>query len=46
MKKKVKSTYEEFIEEDEQKALLDKEYQELFLSALLMEAMELNHISV
>ena len=29
MKKKAKSTYEEFIENNEQKALLDKEYQEL-----------------
>lgn len=46
MKKKVKSTYEEFIENDEQKALLDAEYKELLLSELLMAAMEHNHLSV
>lgn len=46
MKKKVKSTYEELIEDDEQKALLDKEYKELLLSELLMAAMEHDHVSV
>lgn len=46
MKKKAKSTYEEFIENDEQKALLDKEYKELLLSELLIAAMEHDHISV
>src|ERR1700730_6063492 len=46
MKKKAKSTYEEFIEDDEQKALLDKEYKELLLSELLLAAMEHDHISV
>jgi len=46
MKKKVKSTYEEFIEDDEQRALLDKEYKELLLSELLIAAMEHDHISV
>jgi len=46
MKKKAKSTYEEFIEDDEQQALLDKEYKELLLSELLMAAMEHDHISV
>ena len=46
MKKKAKSTYEEFIEDSEQQALLDKEYKELLLSELLMAAMEHDHISV
>ena len=46
MKKKAKSTYEEFIEDDKQKALLDKEYKELLVSELLMAAMEHDHISV
>jgi DNA-binding Xre family transcriptional regulator len=46
MKKKAKSTYEKFIEDDEQQALLDKEYKELLLSELLMAAMEHDHISV
>lgn len=46
MKKKAKSTYEEFIEDDEQKALLNKEYKELLLSELLIAAMEHDHISV
>jgi transcriptional regulator with XRE-family HTH domain len=46
MKRKAKSTYEEFIEDDEQKDLLDKEYKELLLSELLIAAMEHDHISV
>jgi DNA-binding Xre family transcriptional regulator len=46
MKKKAKSTYEQFIEDDEQKDLLDKEYKELLLSELLIAAMEQDHISV
>lgn len=46
MKKKAKSTYEEFIEDDEQKALIDKEYKELLLSELLLAAMDHDHISV
>lgn len=46
MKKKAKSTYDKFIEDDEQKALLDKEYKELLLSELLIAVMEHNHISV
>ena len=46
MKKKAKSTYEEFIEDEEQKALLDKEYKELLLFELLIAAMEHDHISV
>lgn len=40
MKKKVKSTYEEFAEDKEQRALLEKEYKELLFSELLIEAME------
>jgi transcriptional regulator with XRE-family HTH domain len=46
MKRKAKSTYEEFIEDDEQKDLLDKEYKELLLSELLIAAMGHDHISV
>jgi DNA-binding Xre family transcriptional regulator len=46
MKKKAKSTYEEFIEDPEQKALLDKEYKELLMSELLSAAMKEDHISV
>ena len=46
MNKKVKSTYDEYLEDDEQKALLDEEYKELLLSELLMAAMEHNHLSV
>lgn len=46
MKRKAKSTYEEFIEDYEQKDLIDKEYKELLLSELLIAAMEHDHISV
>jgi len=46
MKKKIKSTYEEFIGNKKQKALLDKEYRELLISELLLAAMEEDHISV
>jgi len=46
MKKKVKSTYEEFIGDDQQKILLDVEYKELLISELLIAAMEQDHISV
>jgi DNA-binding Xre family transcriptional regulator len=46
MKKKTKSTYEEFIEDVEQKDLLDREYKELLLSELLIAAMEHDQISV
>jgi transcriptional regulator with XRE-family HTH domain len=46
MKKRAKSTYEEFIEDNEQKDLLDKEYKELLLSELLLAAMKHDHISV
>ena len=46
MKQPHKSTYETFIEDPNQKALLDKEYQELLISELLIAAMEEDHISV
>ena len=46
MKKKVKSTYEEFIANKKQKKLLDKEYRELLISELLLAAMEEDLISV
>ncbi len=46
MKKKIKSTYEEFIENKNQKKLLDKEYKELLISELLLAAMEEDRISV
>lgn len=46
MKKKVKSTYDRFIENDEQKTLLNKEYEELLISELLIAVMEQDQISV
>ena len=46
MKKKAKSTYEEFVEDDKQKAFLDMEYKELLISELLIAAMEQDHLSV
>jgi DNA-binding Xre family transcriptional regulator len=46
MKKKAKSTYEQLIEDVEQKELLDKEYNDLLLSELLLAIMEDDHISV
>ena len=46
MKKKIKSTYDEFIGNKKQKTLLDKEYRELLISELLLAAMEEDHISV
>ena len=46
MKKKIKSTYEEFIENEEQKCLLDQEYRELLISELLIAAMQQDHLSV
>lgn len=46
MKKKIKSTYDEFIGNKKQKNLLDKEYRELLISELLFAAMEEDHISV
>lgn len=46
MKKKAKSTYEEFIEDKKQKRLLNREYRELLISELLLAAMEEDHLSV
>ncbi len=46
MKKKARSTFEEFIEDKEEKRLLEQEYRELLLSELLLAAMEEDHISV
>lgn len=40
MKKKNKTTYEEFIENKKQKKLLGKEYRELLISELLLAAMK------
>lgn len=46
MKKKVKSTYDEFIEDKNQKKLLDKSYRELLISELLLTVMHEDHVSV
>jgi len=46
MGKKAKPTYEAFVEDQEQKALLDAEYKELLLSELLCAAMKEDHLSV
>ena len=46
MKKKTKSTYEKFIEDEKQKSLLDSEYKELLVSELLIAVMEKDHLSV
>lgn len=46
MKKKHKSTYVEFLENNRQKALLDVEYKELLISELLIAALEKPPISV
>ena len=46
MKKKAKSTYDEFIENKNQKKLIDKECRELLISELLLATMEEDHISV
>jgi len=46
MKKKVKSTYDEFIEDKKQKKLLDREYRELLIAELLLAAMKEDHLSV
>lgn len=40
MKKKHKSTYEEFIEDSKEHKLLDQEFQALLVSGLLLAAME------
>lgn len=46
MKKKAKTTFEQFIEDQEQESLLNKEYKDLLISELLIAAMEHDHISV
>lgn len=46
MKRKVRSSYEEFIKNKKQKKLLDKEYRDLLISELLLAAMKEDHISV
>lgn len=46
MKKKSKSTYEEFIEDAKEHALLKKECKALLVSELLLAAMEEDHLSV
>jgi transcriptional regulator with XRE-family HTH domain len=46
MKKKSKSTYEEFIEDRKEKILLNEEYKDLLVSELLLAAMQEDHISV
>lgn len=46
MKKKSKSTYDEFIEDKKQKKILDKEYKELLIAELLLAAMQQDHNSV
>ena len=46
MKKKIKSTYDEFIEDKTEKRLLDEEYRELLLSELLIAVIEQDHISI
>ncbi len=45
-KKKIKSSYEELMEDKEQKELFDKEYKDLLLSELILAAMEEDHVSV
>jgi hypothetical protein len=44
--KKIKSTYDKFIENKKQKKRLNKEYKELLISEVLLAAMEEDHISV
>lgn len=46
MKKKHKSTYEEFIKDSKEHKLLDQEYKALLVSELLLAAMEEDHLSV
>lgn len=46
MKKKARSTYQEFIEDKKQKKLLDREYRDLLISELLLAAMAEDHLSV
>jgi DNA-binding Xre family transcriptional regulator len=46
MKSNAKSTFDEFMEDSEQKKLFDEEYSKFLLSEFLLEAMEEEHISV
>lgn len=46
MKKKTKSTYEEFIENKRQKKLLDAEYRKLLISELILASIEKDELSV
>lgn len=46
MKKKAKSTYDEFIKNEKQRQLLDREYKDLLVSELLLAAMQEDQISV
>lgn len=46
MKKKTKSTYEEFIKNKRQKKLLDAEYRKLLISELILAAIEEDELSV
>lgn len=43
---KNKSTFENFMQDEKQKELFDKEYNKFLLSEFLLEAMEEKHISV
>lgn len=46
MTKKAKSTFDAFVQDSEQKALLEQEYRDLLVSELLLAAMEQDHLSV
>lgn len=46
MDKKLKSTFDKFMENEEQKNLFDKEYGAFILSEFILEAMKENHMSV
>ncbi len=46
MKKKLNSTYEKFSKNKKQKRLLNREFRDLFISELLLAAMEEDRISV
>ena len=46
MRKKIESTYEEAIKDKKRKANIDREYQELLISEMLIAAMEQDETSV
>lgn len=46
MKNSKKTTFDEFMEDSEQKKLFEEEYNKFLLSEFLLEAMEEKHISV